>query len=462
MTRRSVVVLVFLVAAAAPFPVSPRDGAAQAAGRGWLALGDSYSSGEGIPGTLAREAEGSGVATQGRDCRRATGEDTGAAAWSVGAYREIAGELGFDEIALVACTGAMSSELEGQIGEARARFGRGRWDVVTFSVGGNDVRFAEVLKGCLDVNSAWGAFDLTPGCDFSEAELRHRIDDLRASLAGVYDTVAQVVSPGGDVVVVGYPHLVEEVARWDGWRRTLIRNCEGIQSYDVGMLRSVTGYLNQQIALAAQDADARQGDRGVRFHFLDISRDPYEYSGNATDRHALCSADPWLNGLTVGITSGDWWELGRSFHPNQTGHTKTARVLAAFVRSNVSFDDIPPPLLAPFAGSWGIHGGTISITSDGAVTITWWINEPLKHPPVSGYVEIDLQINATSGWTATAVVTERSVPAGVDPTAGPGSGPNLQVGDTYTLTLKSPGIVGTRPQGETSWCDVDHYGACGA
>lgn len=338
---RAGLLLMMAVMVAVTLPGS-MSASAQGDGRGWLALGDSYASGEGIPGTPAREAEGAGFATQGRDCRRATGEDTGATAWSVGAYREVARDLGFSQIALVACTGARFSELDAQIGEARARFGRSRWDLATFSIGGNDIFFAEVLEGCLDLNSVWGAFDLTPGCDISEPELRTRIDDLRGSLSGAYETVAKAVAPGGDVVVVGYPQLVEEVARWDYWRRNHLPSCEGIQSYDVGMLRSVAGYLNQQIALATQDADAEYRKEGIRFHFLDIAADPYEYSDKPTDRHSLCTRDPWLNGRTVGTWSGDWWERNRSFHPHQTGHTNTARVLADFLRDNVTFDDQPP------------------------------------------------------------------------------------------------------------------------
>jgi len=48
---------------------------AQGGGRAWLALGDSYASGEGIPGTNDVE---SAETHQGRDCRRATGEGTDA------------------------------------------------------------------------------------------------------------------------------------------------------------------------------------------------------------------------------------------------------------------------------------------------------------------------------------------------------------------------------------------------
>ena len=63
------------------------------------------------------------------------------------------------------------------------------------------------------------------------------------------------------------------------------------------MLRSVTGYLNEQIGLAVLDADARHRDAGVRFHFEDIST-IYEQSESSSDRHGPCSGGtPWLNGL---------------------------------------------------------------------------------------------------------------------------------------------------------------------
>jgi len=329
------------------------------ADRAWLALGDSYSSGEGIAGTVPPDRDGprGDPNSQGRECERATGDGTGATAWAVGAYRAVKDELGLSELAFVACTGATIDQAQGQIDEAETATGRDRWDVVSFSFGGNNIRFAEVLKGCLDLNSVWGAFDLTPGCDVNESQLRSRVDMLTGAagpvageyegtttLAGLFDTVAAHVEPGGDVVVAGYPHLVEEVAWWDGWRRNVIGNCEGVESYDVGMLRSVTGYLNEQIARAVTAADqAHQGD-GVRFHFVDISRDPYEYSENSRDRHALCSRDPWLNGQTTGMTSGDWWQTHRSFHPLQAGHTNTGRIVADQIRSSVNFDDAPEHL----------------------------------------------------------------------------------------------------------------------
>lgn len=333
--------------------------------RTWLAMGDSYSSGEGIPGTVPQGNDGvnGGRNGQGRDCRRANGQNTDATAWAVGAYRAVRAEAGLAQLHFVACTGAITDEAVVQAAEARRATRQERWDLVTFSFGGNNIGFADVLKACLDVNG-WGAFDLTPGCDVTERQLRRRIDMLvgRTPLdadeyqaSGTFPELLDLVgrndvNTGGDVVVVGYPHLIEEVDRWSSWTQTL-GHCHGILAADVGMLRSATGYLNEQLALAVASADRRFRDRGIRFHFLDISRDPYEAGRRADDRHGLCSSAPWLNGVTPGTSSGDFWEWGsRSFHPFQAGHTATADVLASFIRDNVRFDDGVVALTASGSG----------------------------------------------------------------------------------------------------------------
>lgn len=389
---RPLTVLVALLVAVGVLAVSPVD-AQEPEERSWLAMGDSYSSGEGIPGTVPEGQDGvnGGSNGQGRDCRRATGEGTEATAWAVGAFDEVAEGMGLGDLDFVACTGATIDEARDQIAEATAATGRDRWDLVTFSFGGNNIGFGDVLHGCLDIaRGGWGQFDLTPGCDINERRLRRRIDMLSGRIPieeGEYQGSTSLrsllallatnqVTPGGDVVVVGYPQLIEETGRWPLWRQ-VTGMCERVFGFNVAMLRSVTGYLNEQIALVVEDADRLYRDQGVRFHFLDISEDPYEYSDNPGDRHGLCAEDPWLNGLTASLTDGDF-RLGNSFHPEQFGHTNTARVLAAYLRANVVFDDISPTLgLAWWPDLRGIGevrpseiwlGGTAAGTVD---DITW-------------------------------------------------------------------------------------------
>jgi GDSL-like lipase/acylhydrolase family protein len=342
--RRGLAILASLVALAA-LP-APALAAQPGPDRGWLVLGDSYTSGEGIEGTPAGHSD-----FLGQNCRRATGDGMKQTAWAAGAYQRLREEKGFAELSFVACTGNISDNAERQIEEAQSTSGRRTWDLVTFSFGGNNIRFADVIMGCiLPKKNSWTDFDF--GCKVTEDQLRRRIDMLAgkapidpAEFAGsmplpqLYDLVARYVAPGGDVLVAGYPNLIEDVGRWSRWRRKL-GNCSGVQAKDVPLLRNVGGYLNQRIAQAVADADRRHREDGVRFHFVDIAKNPYELDGDPHNRHARCTDEPWLNGIVYdGHQPGAWNYKNRSFHPNQDGHTNTARVVAAYIRENVTFSD---------------------------------------------------------------------------------------------------------------------------
>lgn len=345
--RRGAAMLV-AVAIVASLPV-PARAAQPAQERAWLALGDSYSSGEGIDGTPAAYSN-----FLQQDCRRATGEGTSATAWAAGAYQQVHEELGLRRMSFVACTGNITDDAPVQaIEAAQAAGNREQWDLASFSFGGNNIRFADVIIGCLKPEKkSWRKFDV--GCKDTEDQLRRRIDMLvgntdidpaeyRGSVAlpRLFDLVARRVVSGGDVVVTGYPNLFEEVDRWPGWVRKL-GVCQGILARDVPLLRSVAGYLNQQLARAVVKADQEYRGKGIRFHFVDIAADPYESGADPENRHGLCSDDPWLNGIQVDAHQpGKWGYKNRSFHPNQKGHTATAKVIADFVRGHVRFDDGP-------------------------------------------------------------------------------------------------------------------------
>ncbi|MEV1295235.1 hypothetical protein [Pseudonocardia sp. NPDC049635] len=195
-----------------------------------------------------------------------------------------------------------------------------------------------------------------------EAEINRRVDVMAGrepfdprGLEGeltwpaLYDRVAEIVEPGGDVLVLGYPRIIEEPDRWPLYLSTwagpysaTLASCQLIHRDDVPMLRRVSDYVNGALRETVESADARHSPNGVRFHFLNIAESVYETGGESHQRHNLCSDDPYLNGITVGLTSGDF-RGKRSFHPNQKGHDATAAVVANHVRDEVTFDDAPRP-----------------------------------------------------------------------------------------------------------------------
>ena len=175
------------------------------------------------------------------------------------------------------------------------------------------------------------------------------------TLPALYDDVAAYVQPGGHVIVSGYPNLVEEPERWGPWRQRFLFSCQNISETDARMLESAAGYLDPQIALAVQDADRRWAPQGVHFDYIDVATKVFETDSG---RHGLCSEDPWINGLSSGVTDGDR-RFERSYHPNQQGHDGIGQYLASLIGSAFSFE--PPSSPISFATRHCLSGAPRSL-----------------------------------------------------------------------------------------------------
>jgi hypothetical protein len=333
---------------------------AKPTGLTWWAMGDSYSAGEGL-----QDVDFS-ANPPGELCERATGTSEAKLDGASKAYSAVARDLlaandaapKFAAFKLIACTGDISNQW------------RGRWketgtpprqaDLITLSMGGNNIGFSTVVEQCVGLSIHGGvstvvaggvgwSLDPSLGCDISEAELRRRIDmlvgkgpdpheafDHSQTLPDMYaEIVKEAVKPGGHVVVLGYPNLVEESGKWT-WRLAAGNRCHRLRRSDANMLRSATGYLNEQIALAVQAAN--NNDNGVHFDWIDVAK---IYENDQTGHHGLCTGQPWLNGLTIGSAGPDAGKLAirpkRSFHPNQLGHDAVGKTLANVI-GNLTWD----------------------------------------------------------------------------------------------------------------------------
>lgn len=134
-----------------------------------------------------------------------------AKAWAIVALEtlvETRRDVAFSRPDFVACTGAITDDVAEQIAEAKSARRPGlsggdpdnmawiaalpdpdQWDLVTLSLGGNNVGFASIAKGCLDMVSSAVPSAAAPGsllwnnpywggCDQSLEELTKRADVL--------------------------------------------------------------------------------------------------------------------------------------------------------------------------------------------------------------------------------------------------------------------------------------------
>jgi lysophospholipase L1-like esterase len=250
----------------------------------WIAAGDSYSAGQGAPGAQAPcDLTEQAMAPRARDL--------------------ISGDIVIDAFVHVACSDAVIDQVLAQVRAGSAKSPAEQFNLVTMTIGGNDLGFAQVVADCV------GEDDLRDrvtrgkqaGCDVTEEELMTRVDALPSRLVPLYKAVLDELAPRGALVVVGYPNLFSDPA---GWKDA---TCNLVSKSDAMMLRRVATALDARIAGAAKQVGAT---------YVSVAD---EFKG-----HELCGPlERWMNGIA----------LKGSFHPTGKGYQAEGELLAKALRA---------------------------------------------------------------------------------------------------------------------------------
>ncbi len=224
---------------------------AQADDTAYVALGDSFSAGTGT---------------------RASTDDCYRSPYGYPALIADAQALSLD---YQACSGATTADvLDHQVGALTADT-----DLVTMTIGGNDLGFADVITEC----ALPGWFS---DCEGAIADGR---SILQAELPGRYDAVLNAIAsgaPNADVRIAGYPHL--------------------FNGEDCNAGTFFSGSEMTQLNAATDELDALVQQKTTAAGYTYIDPRP------AFDGHAVCDDVEWVNGLS--------WPIVESFHPNRAGN----------------------------------------------------------------------------------------------------------------------------------------------
>ncbi|MGP8302859.1 SGNH/GDSL hydrolase family protein [Streptomyces inhibens] len=209
---------------------------------GYVALGDSYSSGVGA----------GSYDTASGSCKRSTKAYPAlwAAAHSPSSFR------------FTACSGARTGDVvSGQLAPLNSSTG-----LVSISIGGNDAGFADTMTTC--------ALQGESACLARIAQARTYIDNtLPGKLDGVYSAISQK-APAAHVVVLGYPRFYK-----------LGGSCfAGLSEKSRAAINAAADDINGVTA-------KRAADHG--FTFADVNA---TFSG-----HELCSGSAWLHSVTYPV-----------------------------------------------------------------------------------------------------------------------------------------------------------------
>ena len=182
--------------------------------------------------------------------------------------------------------------------------------LVLVSIGGNDVRFGDIVAGCL----------LPGSCAERREVWLDNVAALGPELTAGYETLRATFDPDGsrDVAIVAmpYPLVLTE------------RTCAGspLGASEHEFIYEFTTVLNQQLATSARQA-------GVHF---------FEDGSFAFEGHRLCEAgdrainliglQPTAGPLADRLNPGSW--IHNSMHPNELGHRLTAEALTEWLNDN--------------------------------------------------------------------------------------------------------------------------------
>lgn len=290
----------------------------------YVALGDSYSAGEGNPGSDPTPW----VDTSGNPTTNDNGCDRSAVAYPmlVATWLKSQKSLPAMSLRFLACSGARTEDLWDS--GAHTVYGlSGATDtepqqlldtsdlaaarVVTVTVGGNDLNFADVLTNC------------TTGpplhyCNASSndgwiADLSQNIFTLEPILRETYLQI-EAEAPNAALYVIGYPDLLPPNASLA--HQIACSLATGITEEGINYLIGNEVLLDEAVSQAASEAGA---------HFVD----PNFKGSHGFLGHDVCALGHWFNELNL-------VDPQYSYHPNKSGQAALAADIKAAIESNSS------------------------------------------------------------------------------------------------------------------------------
>jgi PKD repeat protein/lysophospholipase L1-like esterase len=308
----------------------------------YVALGDSFSAGEGVPEFWPHTDTASPGGPSGNYCHRS----------EKGAYPSlIAGQLGIPQaVEHWACSAAIIRDFyekfikedhePGTSRVVRTHEGETRQldrlsddvSLVTLTIGGNDIGFETLITKCLAVTQNKNK-EFVKSCEDSLlAPTLEKIKALKNSLPELYGDIRER-APKARVYVVGYPRLLprptekcRQSVRYEDQSPLKIFGIGWFEFHkeSVTWLNTMTDALNATIKSAAEASG---------FTFVDVS----EVLRDSTGWHTACNGEPWAHGLLIVkdvLVNNKPVVSRQSFHPNATGQMKIAAAVAAKIRES--------------------------------------------------------------------------------------------------------------------------------
>lgn len=274
----------------------------------YIALGDSFSSGEGAP-PFEADTNTPNVNT----CHRST----------VAYPRIIAGSNvsipALSEDSFRACSGAITANVTDieQWNENIQLDWRpdATTEVVTITIGGNDIGFGSFAEACV-----------MSSCDTGTAAYNSTLNKINNELPGKLEATYKNIlryAPNAKIYVAGYPQVVADKSVNDPDDIRCIYMQDGSSKFgDARAARSIVTKLNEKIANTISSVRGEDVDN-LRLRFVDVNQTSSPFAG-----HEVCGYSPtsWFQNVDQGTN-----DYAYIFHPNELGQEAYATIIGAAI-----------------------------------------------------------------------------------------------------------------------------------
>jgi lysophospholipase L1-like esterase len=280
----------------------------------YVAMGDSYSSGEGLQPFFPDSDQ------------HPNGADADTCHRSTRAYSQLVHDStsttplahdGASEVRFIACSGSTTENVVrggtsngGEIAQLNQNTLSTDTDLVTISIGGNDAFFAKMITLCAQ-SDCMNPGTTVNGVPVTQFEAQ-TIDNLEPTLENVYWEIKNE-APNARVVVLGYPRLFGT------------GDCpSSVGALIAGDERVWFDQMADRLDSVITTAATTQGVTTLAQNVVD------RFTG-----HGLCGSDSWLNPLLLFGSSGSGSSTldPGSFHPNEAGQANYAAIVNNYLTS---------------------------------------------------------------------------------------------------------------------------------